>query len=252
MSNYYEAMTRPHDAEERQRTETSMFHSQAANTNPLVPLPVLDQVPAAVARAGGIRDISERLAPLAVVESAVRLGVTACRAGDGASTVAAALAIDLSQRLGLRTMLVDAHLRHPSLHRLFLRNNRHAPELVLDGALQVRATDWPRLELVSCCLAEAQAQQELFEQFSALLSAYPAAVIDLGVTRLDARMLPLARPADPVLVVARYGQTERRELTTTAAALRAAGRTVAGVILNGATDPVAKPLRRFLKTWANL
>lgn len=252
MSNYYEAMSRRFEAEERDSTDASMFRAPVTGTNPLVPLPVLDQVPAAVARAGAIRDLSERLAPLAVVESAVRLGVTACRPGDGASTVAVALAIDLSQRLGLRTMLVDAHLRHPSLHRLFLRNNRRAPELVLDGALQVRTTDWPRLELVSCCMAEAESQQELFEQFSALLSGYPATVIDLGVTRLDARMLPLARPADPMLVVARHGHTERRELSTTTAALRAAGRTVAGVILNGATDPVAKPLRRILRTWANL
>lgn len=252
MSNYYEAMSRPHEAEERYRSDTSMFRAPIAGTNPLVPLPVLDQVPAAVARAGAIRDLSERLAPLAVVESSVRLSVAACRPGDGASTVAAALAIDLSQRLGLRTMLIDAHLRHPSLHRLFLRNNRRAPELVLDGALQVRTTDWPRLELVSCCLAEAESQQDLFEQFGALLAAYPAAVIDMGVTRLDARMLPLARPADPILVVARYGHTERRELATTTAALRAAGRTVAGIIFNGATDSVAKPLRRILRTWANL
>jgi Mrp family chromosome partitioning ATPase len=252
VSNYYEAMSRPLEAEEQRRADASMFHARVAGTNPLVPLPVLDQVPAAVARAGAIRDLSERLAPLAVVENSVRLGVTACRPGDGASTVAAALAIDLSQRLGLRTILVDAHLRHPSLHRLFLRNNRRAPELVLDGALQVRATDWPRLELVSCCLAEADSQQGLFDQFDALLGAYPAVVIDLGVTRLDARMLPLARPNDPMLAVARHGQTERRELATTTAALRAAGRTVAGIILNGATDPVAKPLRRILRKWANL
>lgn len=246
MSKYYEAMSRPMEAQERSHTDTSMFRASVANTNPLVPLPVLDQVPAAVSRAGAIRDLSERLAPVAIVESSVRLGVTACRPGDGASTVAAAFAIDLSQRLGVRTMLVDAHVRHPSLHRLFLRNNRRAPELVLDGALQVRTTDWPRLDLVSCCLTEADSEQEVFEQFDGLLGAYPAVVIDLGITRLDARMLPLARANDPLLVVARYGHTERRELATTTAALRAAGRTVAGVILNGATDPVAKPLRRIL------
>jgi Mrp family chromosome partitioning ATPase len=251
VSNYYEAMSRPPQAEEREETETSLFRAHTAGTNPLVPLPVLDEVPATVARAGVIRDLSERLAPVAVVENSVRLGVLGCRPGDGASTIAAALAIDLSQRLGLRTMLVDAHLRHPSLHRLFLRNNRRAPQLVLEGALQVRATDWPRLELVSCCLAEAESQQDLFEQFDGLLGVYPAVVVDLGVTRLDARMLPLARPNDPLLVVVRHGQTHRRELTTTTAALRAAGRTVAGVILNGATDPVAKPLRRVLRTWTN-
>jgi len=44
--------------------------------------------------------------------------------------------------------------------------------------------------------------------------------------------LPLMRPTDPILLVVRYGQTERKELATAAAALRAADRTVAGVILN--------------------
>lgn len=251
MSNYYEAMSRPAEAEERDEAESSLFRAQVAGANPLVPLPVLDDVPAAVARAGAIRDLSERLAPVAVVENSVRLGVLGCRPGDGASTVAAALAIDLSQRMGLRTVLVDAHLRHPSLHRLFLRNNRRSPQLVLEGALQVRTTDWPRLELVSCCLAEAESERQLLEQFDGMLGVYSAVVVDLGVTRLDARMLPLVRPDDPLLVVVRHGHTYRRELTTTTAALRAAGRTVAGVILNGATDPVAKPLRRVLRTWAN-
>jgi len=57
-------------------------------------------------------------------------------------------------------------------------------------------------------------------------------VIDLGVARLDPRMVPLMRPADPILLVVRYGQTERKELATSAAALRAADRSVAGVIMN--------------------
>lgn len=252
MGKYYEAITRPHPSGKRRYDGASGsrgFHLGPAGS--LVPMPVLEQVPAAVARAGAIRNLSERLAPLAVVESSVRLAVTACRPGDGASTVAAALAIDLSQRLGLRTMLVDAHLRHPSLHRLFLRNGQRASELVLDGELQVRATDWPRLELVSCCLVDPDSPQELFDQFDALLNAYPAVVVDLGVTRLDARMLPLVRAADPILLVVRQGHTERRELATSAAALRAAGRSVAGVILNDATDPVVKPLRRVLEKWMN-
>jgi Mrp family chromosome partitioning ATPase len=88
-------------------------------------------------------------------------------------------------------------------------------------------------------------------QMEALLVSYPAVVVDLGVPRLDARMLPLANPADPILLVVREGQTERRELATSADALRAANRTLAGVVLNGATDPVAKPIRRFLNKWIN-
>ena len=98
----------------------------------------------------------------------------------------------------------------------------------------------------ACCLSSPDSQRQLFDEFEALLGAYPAVIVDLGVTRLDARMLPLARSNDPILMVVRQGHTERREVATTASALRAARRSVAGVILNDATDPVAKPLRRRL------
>jgi len=252
MSKYYEALTRPqptpqpYQAEDRDRDDIPALSGKNAAAHSLVPLPTLEHVPAAVARASGIRNLTERLAPLAVLERSTRLLVTGCRPGDGASTVATAIAIDISQRLGLRTMLVDAHLRHPTLHRLFQHPGRRTPELVLDGALQIRATEWPRLELVTCCLSNPDSQRQLFDEFETLLATYPAVIIDLGVTRLDARMLPLARPADPILMVVRQGHTERRELATTASALRTASRTPAGVILNDATDPVAKPLRRLL------
>ncbi len=252
MSKYYEAITRPNQAQQLppiddvRRADSSVFNGTNPSSHSLVPLPTLEHVPAAVARASAIRNLTERLAPVAVIERTSRLLVTGCRPGDGASTVATAIAIDISQRLGLRTMLVDAHLRHPTLHRLFQHPGRRTPELVLDGALQIRATEWPRLELVTCCLSSPDSQRQLFDEFETLLGAYPAVIVDLGVTRLDARMLPLARVEDPILMVVRQGHTERRELATTASALRAARRSVAGVILNDATDPVAKPLRRLL------
>jgi Mrp family chromosome partitioning ATPase len=249
MSKYYEAITRPQhsrEVEDQHRADASVFHGNPAAAHSLVPLPTLEHVSAAVARANAIRGLTERLAPVAVIEKSTRLLVTGCRPGDGASTVSAAIAIDISQRLGLRTMLVDAHLRHPSLHRLFQHPGRRPAELVLDGALQVRATEWPRLELVTCCLSSPDSHQQLFDEFETLLGEYQAAIVDLGVTRLDARMLPLARSTDPILMVVRQGHTERRELATTASALRAASRSVAGVVLNDATDPVAKPIRRLL------
>ena len=251
MSKYYEAINRPNEFEDQDQTENEEVDSAvlsrgAASTFAGPASEYSKHVPAAVARASAIRNLTERLAPLAVIERSTRLLVTGCRPGDGASTVATAIAIDISQRLGLRTMLVDAHLRHPSLHRLFQPPGRRAPELVLDGALRSAQTEWPRLELVICCLSSPDSQRQLFEEFEALLGEYPAVIIDLGVTPLDARMLPLARPDDPLLMVVRQGHTERRELATTASALRAASRPPAGVILNDATDPVAQPIRRLL------
>jgi Mrp family chromosome partitioning ATPase len=239
---------RPREREERAR-EAESSEPRSQPNNAVMPLPVVPVALSAAARAEEIRRLSERLAPLAVVEHSMRLLVSGCRRGDGASTVAASLALDLSQRLALRTLLVDAHLRSPALHRMFGGPASKMPETLLDGALQLRATGWPRLELASCSLTGGESErQELLNTFENLLNHYQAAVIDLGVTRLDARMLPLARPDDPILLVVRYGHTERRELSTANAALQAANRAVAGVILNAAANPVAKKSGKRIRT----
>lgn len=253
MSKYYNAITRKPSGgrDTRALLESSLLPREAAHSTSVISLPTLEQRPAVVARSADIRDLNERLAPMAAVKESVRLLVSGCRRGDGASTVAAALAIDLSQRLGLRTLLLDAYLRHPSLHHLIV-SNRNSPELILEGSLQRRSTEWPRLELLTCCPEDEEEQKELLQGIENVFDNYAMVVVDLGVARLDARMLALARPADPILLVVRQGQTERRELSTSALALRAANRSLAGVIMNDAKDPVAKPIRRLLNKWSSL
>src|SRR5262249_51693953 len=135
----------------------------------------------------------------------------------------------------------------PSLHHFFPVNRNGTSELLLEGALQIRGTGWQRLELASCCVMDSeQNPDQALSDFEGLFSNYQAVVLDLGTPRLDARMLPLVRPTDTVLLVVKYGQTQRKELTTTTAALRAANRSIAGVILNAVTDPVPDSVRRFL------
>ena len=198
------------------------------------PEPLPRDLPAALARQDAIRQLSERMAPTRRSKRSCRVAVSGCRPRDGASSIAAALALDLSQRLSMRTLLVDANLQSPSLHGVISPANGTVTQITLDGSLQLRSTGWPRLTLATCCPFENddQHQAALAELGYRNINTFPAAVIDLGVARLDPRMVPLMRPTDPILLVVRYGQTERNELATTAAALRAADRTVAGVILN--------------------
>lgn len=211
----------------------------------LIPLPSLPEVPDSMAKLEALRSISERLAPIAVVDRSLRLGVAGCRRGDGASSVASALALDLSQRLSLKTVLVDAHIRHPSLHRVFcVRRERAAAELILEGTLQIRDAGWPRLDLATCYVGDDERQMTaVVADFESLFPEYQAVVIDMGVPRLDARMLPLIRSSDPVLLVVRYGITERKELSTTSVALRAANRSLAGVIVNGTAEDAERSFR---------
>ena len=231
-----------------QSRESMILPTESSNgngTHPLLPVPVPHEVTGAIAREASIRQLSERLAPAASVEKSCRLAIAACRPQDGASSVAAAIAIDLSQRLSINTILVDANLRHPALHRLMAPGDRRNSQVTLEGAVQLRTTGWSRLTLATCYLQGDEPQRDLLlANLENILSTFSAVVIDLGVARLDARMLPLVRPADPILLVVRSGQTERPELVTTTAALRAADRTVAGVILNGAISTVANFLRR--------
>jgi Mrp family chromosome partitioning ATPase len=218
------------------------------STSAVVPLPAAEAMPVTLARAEVLQRLAERLAPLATVDRSMRLLLSGCRPADGVSSLASALALDLSQRLSVRTLLLDAHLRHPALHRLFTLPDYNQPELVLDGALQLRSSGWPRLELASCCVDGGEDERRaLLQRLENVLSHYAAVVVDLGVIRLDTRLLPLARPTDPILLVARYGHTRRQELATTAAALRAANRAVAGVILNAASSPVANLLRKLTR-----
>jgi Mrp family chromosome partitioning ATPase len=214
---------------------TTTTTDQLALAETFFPEPLPRDLPAALARQDAIRQLSERMAPTAAVEKSCRVAISGCRPRDGASSIAAALALDLSQRLSMRTILVDANLQSPSLHGVISNGsgNGSVTQITLDGSLQLRTTGWPRLTLATCCPQEDDDQREsALAELGSVINTFPAAVIDLGVARLDPRMVPLTRPTDPILLVVRYGQTERNELATTAAALRAADRTVAGVIFN--------------------
>jgi Mrp family chromosome partitioning ATPase len=214
--------------------------AHASDPGAVVVLPTVHPTPVTVARSESLRRLCEQLSPVAVVDNNLRLLISGCASGDGTSTIAAAFALDLSQRLSLRTLLIDAHLRRPALHRMFTHANDKKCVLMLNGPMQIRSTGWNWLDVATCCLGSSETERrEALAQCEDIASHYATVVIDLGVVRLDARMLPLARETDPILLVVRHGHTRRQELATTAIALRAAKRTVAGVILNAATNPVA-------------
>ncbi|MGO9055783.1 MAG: tyrosine-protein kinase family protein [Candidatus Binataceae bacterium] len=188
--------------------------------------------------------LSEQLAALATGEEPVRLLVSGCRPGDGASTIAAALALDLSQRLAMRTVLVEGHLRHPALRNLLARSAPMPAELTSATSLTSQRTAWPRLELIS--RPPTEPTKPMLDDLNGLLRRFPIAVIDLGVVRVEPRMLALARSADPVFVVTRYQHTRREELLTTVGVLRTSNHTASGVILNGNNSPVPPFIRRCL------
>lgn len=234
MSSYSKAMERATlDSRSRARrtaelAEETVLDPNIASLNVPVAMP-MPAAPFQISRAKALQALNERVAPLAHVGQSVRLLVTGCCPGDGASTVAMALALDMSGRLGLRTLLLDAHLRKPDLHKLLPASHSKTPPLLLGDEFVVQATGLPRLELASCLPTATETSTECVQT---LLDGYSLAIVDLGVVRLDGRLLSLARVDDPMVMVVRYGHTERDDLQTTAVALKAASRKVAGIIMN--------------------
>jgi Mrp family chromosome partitioning ATPase len=207
----------------------------------------------------GIRTIAERVAAVARLGSPARLLIAGCRKGDGASSVAVALALDLSRRLGVDTLLVDAD---PA------GNGRGAAPVQEAKAgngrpVRVHPTSVAHLWVARCAPANGKTRpatparlledaddepqhDDVVDELEEIVGRYPATVVDLGVVHLDARMAAIARPEDPVLLVVRCGSTRRDELAATAAILNLAKCKIGGVILNAYQTPAADWLRRFL------
>ncbi|HWJ40719.1 MAG TPA: hypothetical protein VNT29_06285 [Candidatus Limnocylindrales bacterium] len=250
MSRYFQAM-------ERQKTglvpytdpRTTPLTEVLTRSQPIAMVPILEAqgLLDALASSRSIRNLSEQLGASSAYNGPARILMTGCRPGDGVSTVAAAMALDLSQRLAARTVLVEGQPRVTPMHPLFGRAGVPALTTATGTSIAVQGTGWPRLETArpeQMELGDHPAQ--MLEDMDELLARYRLAVIDLGVVRLDPRMLALARPNDPILVVARHLRTDRAEMIATVNLLRNTGHPVAGVILNGYKSPLPALVRRLI------
>jgi Mrp family chromosome partitioning ATPase len=208
----------------------------------------------ALARSKQIQRITESFAGVASVSGDARLAIAGCAAGDGSSSVAAAIALDLSQRLNIRTLLVDGNLCHPRIVKMFA--NRKTPTLEMEGRNLVepqsgqgianRSTNWATLEVAAVTAALEKSETVSLEELNNRARAFPAAVIDLGAVRLDPRALPLVRPNDPVLLVVCSGYTERSDLLATINLFSNIGRPVRGIVLNPTESAIPQWIRRLL------
>jgi Mrp family chromosome partitioning ATPase len=247
MSKYFQAMQRSQSATSVNGSSGSVPQLSESLQHSVVPAlgPGSQDVLSDLWREGALHPLSERLAAPGAIAGPVRVFVTGCRSGDGASSVAAALALDMSQRLATRTILVESRLRLAVHQPLSGRTAPPARVPVAGASIAAQGTGWPRLERLSPETAPGPSKQAVAD-LCALLDAYPLAVIDMGVVRLDPIMLAMARPSDPILVIARYLHTDRKELSGTVSILRENGHTVAGVVLNAFRSPVPDFVRKLL------
>ena len=257
MSRYFQAMERrktgliPYADSRPVDSRTKPLSKEIiARTQPMTLAPVASAqgLLDSIAACQSLRSLSEQLGASSAYNGPARILMTGCRPGDGVSTVVAAMALDMSQRLAARTVLVEGQPRVTQLvHPFFGRAGAPASATVASASIAVQGTQWPRLETArpeQMDLAEHPAR--LVEDLDELLMRYRLAVIDLGVVRLDPRMLALARPNDPILIVARHLHTDRAEMTATVNVLRNTGHPAAGVILDGYKSPLPALVRRLV------
>lgn len=244
MGRFYQALQRI-DAEPMVSADAPQLRVNLPSAPPIATVTAPPAVPGTcldIAQEASIRQLSEQLLA-GHGQTGLRLIVSGCGPGDGASSVVAALAIDITQRLGARTLLVDAHARHPSLERIFARREISAEAFAGVGVAR-RASGFPRLEILSGAMSD---HAQLAREIDRASSDYSICIIDAGAIRLEPALLGFIDGNAPVLLVARYGHTERKQLINSVHAVRAAGRRAIGVVFNAVKSPLPAAINRIFE-----
>lgn len=170
--------------------------------------------------------------------------VTSTGPQEGKSTSVANLAITFAQA-GTKTLLIDADLRRPMLHKLFqvdkqpgLTNALVSREALEDLTTPVAAV--PDLSLLTCGVnppnpAELLGSARMKEVLDEARQIYDMILIDTPPVIAVTDPSVLARFVDGVVVVVKTASTQRSAAMMAAEQLRRVGAPVLGVLLNGIT-----------------
>jgi capsular exopolysaccharide synthesis family protein len=167
--------------------------------------------------------------------------ITSPTMGDGKTMTASNLAIAVAQS-GTRTLLLDADLRRPNVHRVFELDNRVGLTNVVAGdatiAQAVQRTDVPDLDLITSGPIPTNPAEVLNSQFfrdvlSDLSKDYDLIIIDsppiMPVT--DARILGAI--CDVTLLVLRAMRSDVSVARHAKESLLEVGANLAGAVVNG-------------------
>jgi polysaccharide biosynthesis transport protein len=178
----------------------------------------------------------------ASVESPIkRILVTSPHPQEGKTTVALHLAYAYALG-GLRTLLLEADLRHPTLHRFFgLHGNRGLTTAIV-GAVPVNEafvnTDTRNLSVMLAGAippnpVELLGSGQMADLLERLSLAFDCVIIDSPPIMPVADPMALAGLCDGVVLVARVGKTDRRKLEQSVQQIEKAGGRFIGVAVNG-------------------
>ncbi|HVX09711.1 MAG TPA: polysaccharide biosynthesis tyrosine autokinase [Pirellulales bacterium] len=169
------------------------------------------------------------------------LQVTSPRPGDGKSTLASNLAVSIAQS-GKRTLLIDADLRKPTLHKIFGLSKEVGLSSVI--ALQVEPDDAiqetpiANLSLLACGPippdpAELLTSPRLAELLQVVRQKYDYVIIDTAPVLAVTDPCAVAPRVDGVMLVIRVAKHGRSDALRATKILAALDVNILGVVVNG-------------------
>jgi capsular exopolysaccharide synthesis family protein len=169
------------------------------------------------------------------------LAVTSTIPAEGKSLVASNLSIVVAQT-GLKTLLVDADLRRPSVHKVFrlqspIGLSSYLTEKVGSVDECIHTTEVPHLDVV-CCGAVPSSPSELagskrMTQFlQEVRNRYDRVVLDCPPVSAVSDPLIIASLSDGVVFVTKFNKIRRDHARKTVQRIQNAGIHILGVVLN--------------------
>jgi succinoglycan biosynthesis transport protein ExoP len=166
--------------------------------------------------------------------------ITSAAPGEGKSTAIIHLAIAHAEQ-GKKTLIIDADLRRPSIHKKLNLNGSLGLSNVLLGEFRWKETivqneQWPDLDVVPSGTASRRASDLVGSMMMDILDEaskeYDLILVDAPPLLGFAEAMQVAKSVDGVVVMARAGQTSRRAVATVLATLKRLRANVIGLVLN--------------------
>jgi capsular exopolysaccharide synthesis family protein len=239
MSHIYQAVEEAERVWREQRQRSDVFMSRNRPEDDVAPwledvLPEGDQI---------VREYEKLLAALRSLPASRRsraLMICSATSGEGASTVAAQLALTCARQDDTKTLLVDANLRHPDVHRRFgIPRVPGWTNALSEGGDVTHCTRQGLDGLHLLTIGNARLRSERIfdsERFSPLLSrleeAYDNVILDSAPVNISSEALALAQQVGAVVLVV---LAERTRIDVIAAArdkLVSRDAYICGVVLN--------------------
>jgi capsular exopolysaccharide synthesis family protein len=179
--------------------------------------------------------------------------VTSTGPGEGKSTTASHFAL-ANASLGKKTLLVDADLRRPSLHRIFNMPNQQGLSNVLLNELPwqeaiVSVSGHPHLDIMTAGPPSRRAPDLVASGLTAFLEQatreYALVVLDSPPLMNFAEPLHMATAVDGVILITVAGETHRKAVSSALTTLRRVRANIVCIVLNKVTKELSSDYQAY-------